>query len=198
MVITTRAQNREGQQLLWRIDKEQSAQTARLHRRNTAATGLLGAFILLLAVTSTRKISRPLTRLQKGAEIIGAGNLDYKVSTGARDEIGQLSSAIDEMTASLRKVMTSRDELNREVTERRRAEEGLKKTLAEIRTLQGILPICSYCKKIRDDEGSWRQMEIYIRDHSDAEFSHGICPDCAVKVREELEDFKRKNRSSPS
>lgn len=54
----------------------------------------------------------------------------------------------------------------------------LEKALAEIKTLRGILPICANCKKIRDDEGYWNQIEVYIRDHSDAEFSHSICPEC--------------------
>ena len=56
--------------------------------------------------------------------------------------------------------------------------EELQEALEHIRTLQGILPICSFCKKIRDDQGYWRQVEVYVRDHSDADFSHGICPDC--------------------
>lgn len=54
----------------------------------------------------------------------------------------------------------------------------LEKALDEIKTLQGILPICSYCKNIRDDEGSWERLEKYITERSDAKFSHGICPNC--------------------
>lgn len=54
--------------------------------------------------------------------------------------------------------------------------------LAEIKTLRGIIPICSNCKKIRDDEGFWIQVEKYIEDHSHAEFSHGICGDCADEL----------------
>lgn len=55
----------------------------------------------------------------------------------------------------------------------------LQKALAEIRTLEGIIPICSYCKRIRDDEGAWEQVEVYVSRHSHSDFSHGICPDCA-------------------
>ena len=54
----------------------------------------------------------------------------------------------------------------------------LQKALAEVRTLRGIVPICSYCKKIRNDEGFWSQVEQYVSDHTDAKFSHGICPTC--------------------
>ncbi|MDA8422044.1 MAG: response regulator [Nitrospiraceae bacterium] len=56
----------------------------------------------------------------------------------------------------------------------------------EIKQLRGFLPICASCKKIRDDNGYWTQVEVYISDHSDTEFSHGICPDCARKLYPEL------------
>ncbi|MFC1493377.1 GAF domain-containing protein [candidate division KSB1 bacterium] len=54
----------------------------------------------------------------------------------------------------------------------------LQRALEEVKTLKGFLPICSYCKKVRDDDGYWEQIEEFIRRYSDAEFSHGICPDC--------------------
>ena len=56
--------------------------------------------------------------------------------------------------------------------------EELREALDHIKTLQGILPICSFCKKIRDDQGYWSQVEGYISKHTDAQFSHGICPEC--------------------
>jgi len=59
--------------------------------------------------------------------------------------------------------------------------DDLHKAIAEVKTLKGIIPICSSCKKIRDDKGYWNQVEEYVRDHTEAEFSHGICPDCIVK-----------------
>lgn len=58
---------------------------------------------------------------------------------------------------------------------------ALQKALAEIKTLHGIIPICSHCKKIRDEKGLWNRLEEYIRNHSDAKFSHGICPSCREK-----------------
>ncbi len=77
----------------------------------------------------------------------------------------------------------------RDVTDLKLAEEKkdelilkLQEALSEIKTLNGLLPICSCCKKIRDDNGYWNQIEVYIRDRSDADFSHGICPDCAKEV----------------
>jgi GAF domain-containing protein len=60
--------------------------------------------------------------------------------------------------------------------------EELELALSEIRTLQGYLPICTSCKKIRDDKGYWNQIESYISEHSDVLFSHGLCPDCAKRL----------------
>jgi hypothetical protein len=66
--------------------------------------------------------------------------------------------------------------------------EKLEKALNEIKTLKGILPICASCKKIRNDKGYWQQVEVYVHDHSDAEFSHGYCPECYDKAMKELEE----------
>jgi AmiR/NasT family two-component response regulator len=62
----------------------------------------------------------------------------------------------------------------------------LEDALAQVETLSGLLPICSSCKKIRDDEGYWNQLEVYIRDHSEVEFSHGLCPKCAKELYPEV------------
>jgi len=62
------------------------------------------------------------------------------------------------------------------------AKEALADALAEIKILRGVIPICASCKNIRDDEGYWRELEIYIRNHSEADFSHSICPDCMQKL----------------
>jgi len=67
----------------------------------------------------------------------------------------------------------------------------LKEAHSRIKILSGFLPICAYCKKIRDDQGQWHQMEAYIRNHSQAEFSHGMCPDCAERVLGELSEIKK-------
>jgi len=71
--------------------------------------------------------------------------------------------------------------LKRVAAERERLIGELEATLETVKLLSGLLPICAGCKKIRDEHGSWRQIEIYIRDHSEANFSHGVCPDCLVK-----------------
>ncbi len=62
---------------------------------------------------------------------------------------------------------------------------SLQEALSEIRTLQGFIPICSYCHSIRNDEGAWSRLEEYISKHTNAIFSHGVCPPCLKKVRSE-------------
>ena len=69
-------------------------------------------------------------------------------------------------------------ERRRAAAERERIIEELQEALANVKTLRGLIPICASCKKIRDDKGYWSQVEVYVRDRSDAEFSHDICPDC--------------------
>lgn len=71
-------------------------------------------------------------------------------------------------------------------TERKELIQQLQLSLAKIQTLSGLLPICASCKKIRDDKGYWNQLERYIQDHSHVEFTHGICPECMLKLYPEL------------
>jgi len=82
---------------------------------------------------------------------------------------------------------------NKAFAERKRSEENqkslileLRKALAEVKTLSGMLPICASCKKVRDDKGYWKQIESYILEHSEAKLSHSICPECARKLYPEF------------
>jgi PAS domain S-box-containing protein len=86
----------------------------------------------------------------------------------------------------------------RDIAERKRAEKEreqlineLQEALANIKTLSGLIPICAQCKKIRDDKGYWQQVEVYVREHSEAKFSHGLCPECTKLLFPELQE-KRK------
>jgi hypothetical protein len=64
---------------------------------------------------------------------------------------------------------------------RQRAHEARERAMAELRTLRGIIPICSYCREVKTEVGDWTRLESYVREHSAAEFSHGICPDCEAE-----------------
>jgi hypothetical protein len=67
---------------------------------------------------------------------------------------------------------------------------SLENALKQIKTLRGLLPICANCKKVRDDSGYWKQIESYIHEHSDAKFSHGICPDCAKRLYPDIKIYE--------
>lgn len=87
---------------------------------------------------------------------------------------------------SVVRIKRAEDALREKEKEQQRLIEKLQEAFAEIKTLKGFIPICASCKKIRDDEGYWNQLEAYISEHTDAIFTHGICPDCAEKCRKEI------------
>jgi PAS domain-containing protein len=102
----------------------------------------------------------------------------------------ELEQRVQQRTRELSK---TNEDLTREVAERKRVEEEREKVisqlqlaLAHVKKLSGLLPICASCKKIRDDRGYWLQVEEYIHDHSEAQFSHGLCPECAKKLYPEF------------
>ena len=70
--------------------------------------------------------------------------------------------------------------------ELRQKNRDLEAALSQVKRLSGLLPICASCKKIRDDQGYWQDVAVYIRDHSEAELSHGLCADCAKRLYPEL------------
>lgn len=72
----------------------------------------------------------------------------------------------------------------------------LEQALSQVKQLQGMLPICSYCKKIRNDQNYWQKVEGYISDHTDVEFSHGICPDCHCRVMDEVAERRKEKQNS--
>jgi PAS domain S-box-containing protein len=78
------------------------------------------------------------------------------------------------------------DEQRRHAQEQERLIHELQVALAQVKTLSGLLPICACCKKIRDDQGYWTQVEVYLMARSQAEFTHGICPDCEQRYRAQI------------
>jgi len=118
--------------------------------------------IIVLIIILSRTLTRPLFELQRAVSNFQLGSKPIKLKIGKNDEVGSLCKSFNTMT------------------------ENLHTSLNEINTLRGIIPICSYCKKIRDDKGYWNQLEAYLHSHSDAEFSHGACPDCYKKEMEKL------------
>ncbi len=79
--------------------------------------------------------------------------------------------------------------------ERERLYQQLQEAMANIKTLKGLLPTCAWCNKVRDDNGSWKKVETYIQEHSNASFTHGICPECLQKKDPEAyKEFMDKKR----
>jgi hypothetical protein len=97
----------------------------------------------------------------------------------AQDAFEELTRTNNELTNLQRQVAKANVELQQTNRE-------LQEALERVRTLRGLLPICANCKKVRDDEGYWNEVEVYVRDHSEVEFSHSICPDC---MRQLYPDF---------
>jgi DNA-binding NarL/FixJ family response regulator len=110
-----------------------------------------------------------------GIQLVQGGAQDYLVK-------GQVDGLI--LFRTLRYAI----ERKQAETERETLIDKLQNALAQVKTLSGLLPICSGCKKIRDDQGYWNRIESYISEHSEAQFSHGICPDCAKKYFPDYND----------
>jgi len=100
----------------------------------------------------------------------------------------------------LEEVRRTNERLRQDIAKREQAERerddliaDLRRAAAEIRNLHGILPICSSCKKIRDDLGAWKPLETYFSEHSEAQFSHGLCPECGSRALDEMRKAKKPN-----
>jgi phosphoserine phosphatase RsbU/P len=132
---------------------------------------------------SLKSIYLILLTARSGQEDVNAG-----LTAGADDYIAKPFDR-DELRLRLRcgqRILELQDNLNERVRE-------LEEALTRVRQLQRILPICSYCKKVRNDRDYWEQVEAYIANHVDVRFSHGICPECYEhRVKPELDKLKRK------
>ena len=112
------------------------------------------------------------------------GNLQAAFSAGAMDFITKPVNSVDLLARvnsalMLKKEMDCRKAREREL---RRSNEELQQALREVKVLKGLVPICASCKKIRNDQGFWQQLEEYLQQHSEAEFSHGLCTPCIKKL----------------
>lgn len=107
----------------------------------------------------------------------------------------KISERTSELDAANRKLVLEIEERKRTEVEKEQLIAQLQKAMQDVKVLSGFLPICASCKKIRDDTGYWRQIEEYISKHSTALFSHGICPDCCLKLYPEFqEELQRRTK----
>ena len=111
-------------------------------------------------------------------------NLQEAFSAGAMDYINKPVNGV-ELLARVTSALTLKNEMDRRKereAELCRSNEDLQRALREVKVLRGLIPICASCKKIRNDGGFWQQIEEYIGEHSEAEFSHGLCQPCLKKL----------------
>jgi phosphoserine phosphatase RsbU/P len=111
-------------------------------------------------------------------------NLHAAFSAGAMDFITKPVNSV-ELLARVNSALMLKKEMDcRKARERelRRSNEELQQALREVKVLKGLVPICASCKKIRNDQGFWQQLEEYLQQHSEAEFSHGLCTPCIKKL----------------
>jgi hypothetical protein len=183
---------------------------------NWKLAGIMAAG-LLLALAAVYWFNRtfftiPLNLIREKTSAIARSdnNLGDQIATPFPGEWRKLATDFNAMSARLRashdsleqrvkdrtaELTAANEHLTKEIAERTKAEAALEQTvsqlqkaLAEVKELRGFIPICSACKKIRDDAGYWQQIEKYIQDRSDAQFTHGICPDCTRRLYPELCD----------
>lgn len=155
--------------ILVKID-EAEAFSAIAKAKNLIIIVTIGLILLsiMIGLAVSRSITKPVRSLTEATRKISRNGLLEKIAIPSSDEIGELATSFNEMINTRLKIEEEREKV---VTE-------LQQTLAEVKVLRGILPICSICKNIRNDEGYYEQIEGYLHKHSGVDFSHTICPTC--------------------
>lgn len=133
-----------------------------------------------------------LMLMESVANLLAVAIHNNQLNLQVQKHVEELEERVRERTAHLQEI---NERLDREIQEKNKAEaeknktiDRLNKALEEVRTLKEMLPICSSCKKIRNDQGYWKQIDIYLAEQADVTFSHGICPACAQELYPDVMD----------
>ncbi|MCJ8500693.1 GAF domain-containing protein [Desulfatitalea alkaliphila] len=127
----------------------------------------------------------PLVLKGKTVGIIGLANKDGDFN----DNDAKMATGFGELAAIALQNSRNLDDRIQAEKQREKTIGDLKQALAEVKKLSGLLPICSHCKNVRDDKGYWNRIETYIHKHSEAEFSHSVCPDCAKEYYPDIDIY---------
>jgi HAMP domain-containing protein len=176
--------------------------------RLSGIVSLLSSILLalLFAHYLSRGMARRIEALTQRCHQIATGQFDGRIPSRGMDEFDELADAFNTMSeqlgqarsdteAAMGSLRTAHDSLETIVQERTR---DLQSALDKVNVLRGLLPICCSCRKIRNDQGYWQQVEQFVEARMDVRFSHGLCPDCAVKLYGDIlspETVKRLGRT---
>ncbi len=167
-----------------------------------SAEDFIGDASLLIKIVHPSDRDLFLEHQQAEMETHRTMNIDFRIITRTGEEkyINHVCQPVYGKEGSWQGLRIS----NRDITKRIIAEKEretlikeLKEALSSIKTLRGLIPICASCKKIRDDEGYWQQLETYLQRHSDAEFTHGLCPHCAKHFFAQIKNNGRSPKDDP-
>ena len=184
--------NGEGRYL---VGIDMRADEVRNNLRELRLTGLASLFAsilmaLLFALALSRGLGRRIGALANHCRDLAMGRRDVRIEGRTYDEFDDLAEAFNAMSGALG---GARAELERAIAELKETQQGLETRVAErtrelqetvekMNVLRGLLPICCSCKKIRNDQGYWTQVEHFVAEHTGARFTHGICPECTAKL----------------
>ncbi len=154
-------------------------------KHNLLISALAALLCMAFGVMILRKMIVPLSRLSRAVKIFTSDHNMAKFRIEGPGEIRELSRGFSIMAKEIRLMVSN---LETRVTEKTGE---LEESLEKVKTLTGLLPICSKCKKIRDDKGYWNKIETYIERHTDALFNHGMCSECAEKIYGDQEWYKK-------
>jgi hypothetical protein len=141
------------------------------------------------------KIRRVLMdRVENSVNSSGSAYTLFESNITLQEKVAQRTEALQRVNKDLQIEIQNRKRVEKE---KEKLIVELQQALAEVKVLSGMLPICSFCKNIRNDEGYWQEIEAYLREHSTAEFSHSVCKDCMKKYYPEIyQELKREGNKS--
>ncbi len=190
--------NGEGRYL---VGIDMRADQVRHNLRELRLTGVASLFAslllaLLFALYLSRGLTRRIARVTAHCRDLALGRLNVRIEGRTFDEFDDLAESFNAMGSALG---GTRAELEKAIAELKATQHGLEERVADrtrelqetvekMDVLRGLLPICCSCKKIRDDQGYWRQVEQFVSQHTGARFTHGICPECQLKLYGEIMD----------